>query len=253
MDFENKAVINATKIQVYQSLKKAIQKFMKKVVFLLLIIVSGFLTSCETNDDHCSQGDVWVGLGLIQKDAGSGSYIIAMDDGEILYPANADTIWPGLKNHDRVLTNFVILGNKDNPNHDEQYYVEIYSLRKILYKGILDITPAIEDSIGNDPISVKDHWLKNDMLNFELQYFGGSKVHYINLVKKPGVINLENGPVILELRHKTNGDNEQFPLSAMVTFDMSSLKVAGKTSTPYKIIAKGFDGHDFEFSGEYKY
>jgi hypothetical protein len=227
---------------------------MQKLLFLLMIIMmSGLLTSCDSDDDNCSPGDVWVGLGLIQKDAGSGSFTIAMDDGEILYPAAADTIWHNLKNHDRVLTNFAILGNKENPNHDEQYYVQIYSLRKILYKGILDINPAIEDSIGNDAISVKDHWLKSGMLNFELQYFGGSKVHYINLVKKPGVINAENGPVILELRHKTNADTEQFPLSAIVTFDMNSLKVAGKTSTPYKIIAKGFDGHDFEFSGEYKY
>jgi len=227
---------------------------MKKLVFIAMVIsVFSLFTSCDNDDDYCSQGDIWVGLGLIHKDAGSAAYTIAMDDGEILYPAAADTLWPSLKNNDRVLTNFTILGNKENPNHDEQYYVEIYSLKKILYKGILDITPAIEDSIGNDPISVRDHWLKNDMLNFELQYFGGSTIHYINLVKQPGEINTENGPVILELRHNTNSDNEQLPLSAIVTFDMTSLKVAGQTSTPYKIIAKGFDGNDFEYTGEYKY
>ena len=227
---------------------------MKKLVFIAMVIsVFSLFTSCDNDDDYCSQGDIWVGLGLIHKDAGSAAYTIAMDDGEILYPAAADTLWPSLKNNDRVLTNFTILGNKENPNHDEQYYVEIYSLKKILYKGILDITPTIEDSIGNDPISVRDHWLKNDMLNFELQYFGGSTIHYINLVKQPGEINTENGPVILELRHNTNSDNEQLPLSAIVTFDMTSLKVAGQTSTPYKIIAKGFDGNDFEYTGEYKY
>ena len=227
---------------------------MKKLVFIAMVIsVFSLFTSCDNDDDYCSLGDIWVGLGLIHKDAASAAYTIAMDDGEILYPAAADTLWPSLKNNDRVLTNFTILGNKENPNHDEQYYVEIYSLKKILYKGILDITPAIEDSIGNDPISVRDHWLKNDMLNFELQYFGGSTIHYINLVKQPGEINTENGPVILELRHNTNSDNEQLPLSAIVTFDMTSLKVTGKTSTPYKIIAKGFDGNDFEYTGEYKY
>jgi len=29
--------------------------------------------------------------------------------------------------------------------------------------------------------------------------------------------------------------------------------VAGKSSTSFKVIAKGFDGQDFEYTGEYKY
>ncbi|HEX7584347.1 MAG TPA: NigD-like C-terminal domain-containing protein, partial [Prolixibacteraceae bacterium] len=76
---------------------------------------------------------------------------------------------------------------------------------------------------------------------------------YINLVKQPGVLNIDNGPVVLELRHNANGDSEQFPLSAFVTFDLSTLKIQGKNSTPFKVIAKGFDGDDFEYTGEYKY
>jgi hypothetical protein len=147
--------------------------------------------------------------------------------------------------------NFTIIGNKENENHDEHYYVKINSFRKILYKGILDITPAIEDSIGNDPIHVKDKWIKNNMLNFELRYRGGSKIHYINLVKQPGAIATE--PVILELRHNNNDDPEVIPMSAVVTFDMSTLKVQGKTSVSFKVIATDFDGEDFEYSGVYKY
>ena len=224
----------------------------KHFIFLMLATVFGFLTSCDMNDDGYSLNDAWVGFGLVQKDLSTESITIKMDDGEVLYPYSTLS-WNDLKNNDRVLTNFTILGNKDNPNHDEQYYVKINSLRKILYKGILDIAPAIEDSIGNDPIKVKDKWLKNDMLNFELGYRGGNKIHYLNLVKQPGVINPDNGPVVLELRHNTNGDTENLPLSAIVTFDLSSLKIAGKTSIPFKVIAKGFDGQDFEFTGEYKY
>jgi hypothetical protein len=210
-------------------------------------------SGCDMHDDGYSYRDAWIGYGLVQKNSGSESFTIVMDDGEVLYPAVQVKLWYDLKNNDRVLTNFTILGNKDNPNHDEQYYVKINSLRKILYKGILDISPEIEDSIGNDPILVKDKWIKNNMLNFELQYRGGSKIHYINLVKQPGAINPDNGPVVLELRHNTNGDQELIPLSAIVTFDLSALKVQGKTSTKFKVIAKGFDGDDFEYAGEYKY
>jgi hypothetical protein len=225
----------------------------KLAFFLVMGVLFSFLPGCDLDDDGYSLNDAWVGFGLVNKAADSETFTIVMDDGEVLYPMANSGWWHEVDNNERVLTNFTILGNKQNPDHNEEYYVRINSLRKILYKGILDITPAIEDSIGNDPIQVKDKWIKNNMLNFELKYWGGSKIHFINLVKQPGVINPENGPVVLELRHNTNDDTEEIPLSAIVTFDLSALKVQGKTSTQFKVIAKGFDGDDFEYTGEYKY
>lgn len=228
---------------------------MKKVlIFFMMGAIFSLMTGCDMDDDGYSLDNAWVGFGLVQKDSEAGVSKIVMDDNEVLFPATNDYYWHEVKNNDRVLVNFTILGNKQNDNHDEHYYVRINSLRKILYKGILDITPAKEDSIGNDAIKVKDKWIKGNMLNFELKYYGGSKIHYINLVKQPGVINPDNGPVVLELRHNNNDDGEHIPLSAMVTFDLSALKVQGKTSTPFKVIAKGFEGDDdFEFTAEYKY
>ena len=225
---------------------------MKKFVFYSMMgFMLSFLSSCDLNDDGYSLNDAWVGFGLVQKDADAGEYKIVMDDEEILFPVSNDYWWHEVKNNDRVLVNFTIVGNKTNENHDEHYYVKINSLRKILYKGILDITPANEDSIGNDPIHVKDKWLKKGMLNFELRYRGGSKIHFINLVKQPDATATE--PVILELRHNNKDDQEMIPLSAVVTFDLSALKVQGKNSVSFKVIAKDFEGEDFEYSGVYKY
>lgn len=226
---------------------------MKKLLLLFMMGALISLSGCDLDDDGYSLDEAWVGFGLVHEDSNAGIFEIVMDDGEVLFPLSSDYFWHEVENNDRVLVNFTILGNKKTENHDEHYYVKINSIRKILYKGILDIKPAIEDSIGNDPISVKDKWIKGNMLNFELKYYGGSKVHYINLVKQPGVINLDNGPVVLELRHNNRDDNESIPLSAIVTFDLSSLKVQGKTSTPFKVIAKGFNDKDFEYTGEYKY
>lgn len=228
---------------------------MKKLFVLLLVgSLFGLMSGCDLDDDGYYLDNAWVGFGLVDKDASSESYTIKMDDGEVLYPATNSRFDNEVFDNERVLVNFTILGNKDNPDHNEYYYVQINSLRKILYKGIFDITPAKEDSIGNDPIYVEDKWIKNNMLNFELKYLGSAyKTHYINLVKQPGAINTTNGPVILELRHNTNDDSEDFSLSAFVSFDLSALKVSGKNSTPFKIIAKGFDGKDFEYTGEYKY
>ena len=225
---------------------------MKKLVFYLMMgAMLSFLPGCDLDDDEYSLNDAWVGYGLVQKDADAGLSQIVMDDNEILFPVSTDYWWHQVKDNDRVLVNFSIIGNKNNENHDEHYYVKINSLRKILYKGIPDITPEIEDSIGNDPIDVKDKWIKNNMLNFELRYRGGSKIHFINLVKQPGAITTE--PVILELRHNNNDDPDNIPMLAVVTFDLSSLKIQGKTSTQFKVIAKDLDGEDFEYTGEYKY
>jgi hypothetical protein len=227
---------------------------MKKLFVLLLVgSLFGLMSGCDMDDDGYYLDNAWVGFGLVDKDAASESFTIKMDDGEVLYPKTNLGLVKDVFDNERVLVNFTILGNKSNPDHNEYYYVQINSLRKILCKGIFDITPAKEDSIGNDPIYVEDKWIKNNMLNFELKYWGGYKTHFINLVKQPGAINTANGPVILELRHNANDDSEEFPLSAFVSFDLSALKVAGKNSTPFKITAKGFDGKDFEYTGEYKY
>lgn len=227
---------------------------MKKLFVLLLVgSLLSIITGCDDDDDNYSLNNAWVGFGLVNKESSSESFTIVMDDGEVLYPVTQSRFDDDVFDNERVLVYFTILDNKDNPDHNEYYYVKINSLRKILYKGIFDITPEKEDSIGNDPIHVDDKWVKNNILNFELKYWGGNKTHYINLVKQPGAINTDNGPVILELRHNTNDDTEEYRLSTFVSFDLSSLKVEGKNSTPFKVIAKDFDGKDFEFTGEYKY
>ena len=228
---------------------------MKKLFILFMVgLMVSLMTGCDLDDDEgYSLNDAWIGLGLVNKEVSSESYTILMDDGEVLYPATYSRFDNEVFNNERVLVNFTILGNKENPDHNEYYYVKINSLRKVLYKGIFDITPEKEDSIGNDPIHVDDKWIKNNILNFELKYWGGNKTHFINLVKQPGAINTENGPVVLELRHNSNDDSAEIPLSAVVSFDLSALKVVGKNSTPFKVIAKGFDGKYFEYTGEYKY
>jgi hypothetical protein len=217
----------------------------------MLGITLAFLPGCELDDDEYSMEDTWVGFGLVQKDTIDDSFFIELDNGAVLFPANSSGWVDDVTDNQRVLANFTILGDKENTEDVEQYDVRINSLRNILYKSILDISPAIEDSIGNDPIHVKDYWLKNNMLNLELQYRGGSVIHYINLVKQPNATATE--PVVLELRHNDNDDPELIRMSAVVTFDLSSIQVAGKDSVTFKVIAKESNNENYEFTGVYKY
>jgi len=120
-------------------------------------------------------------------------------------------------------------------------------------KGILDVTPENEDSIGNDPIIVQKHWVTNNLLNLELKYWGRNEIHFINMVKQPGVLTADKQPFELELRHNANDDEEAIPYVALVSFQLDSLQVAGVDSVSFKVKSTDYDGKVNEFNGVYKY
>lgn len=235
---------------------------MKKIVFGILVGFLFIFTGCN-DDEGYSLGDMWLGFGIVEN---TDNYKIVLDDGDILYPVafgggynnwyaddhsgNHHEIEAG----DRVMVNFTILDDKVNEAGEiVAYYVKVNSSKKILTKGILDITEENKDSIGNDPIVVKDCWMANDLLNFQLKYYGRYEIHYINLVKKPGDLNAADQPFELELRHNKNGDSEDVPYTAFVSFHLDSLQVAGIDSVRFKVTSTDYDGELFEFEGVYNY
>lgn len=235
---------------------------MKKTVFLIFFSSLFFLTSCLNNDDGYSLSDMWIGLGIVEE---TNSYKIKMDNGDILIPVSFGGYYYGYENEshnnnrrieagDRVLVNFTILDEKKSDAGEiVAYYVKINSSRKVLMKGILDITPENEDSIGSDPIIVKDYWVTNNLLNVELKYWGRNKVHFINLVKQPGDLSAGDQPFALEIRHNSNGDEESIPYQALVSFKLDSLQIAGVDSVRFKVKSIDYDGKSTEFNGVYKY
>lgn len=234
---------------------------MKKIIFVLLI---GFLfgfSGC-LDDDGYSLGDVWVGFGVVEN---ADTYKIVMDDGDILYPVAFGGYVPWNENDysgsshkvkagDRLMLNFTVLDDKLNDAGEiTAYYVKVNSAKKVLTKGVLDITEANKDSIGNDPIIVQDTWMANGLLNFQLKYWGRNQTHFINLVKQPGELTSEGQPFQLELRHNKNGDSEDIPYTAFVSFKLDSLQVAGLDSVRFTITSKDYDDKPFEYNGVYKY
>lgn len=234
---------------------------MKKIVFGIVVGLLFFFAGCN-DDDGYSLSDMWIGFGVVEN---TDNYKIVMDDGEILFPMaySEQNSWydkdysgnnSQIKAGDRVLVNFTILDDKLNDAGEVvAYYVKINSAKKILTKGILDITEANEDSIGNDPIIVQDCWMANDLLNFQLKYYGNNEIHYINLVKQPGELTAENQPFELELRHNKNGDSENILYTAFVSFKLDTLQVAGLDSVRIKVTSTDYDGELFKFDGVYKY
>jgi len=238
---------------------------MKKYVFgILLLGLTAFLTGCLEDEDGYSLSKMWVGFGVLEgTEAGSDSYQIVMDNGDVLIPIASEYHYHDhwyyhhsdsasrLHAGDRILINYTILGDEAGDDGTvEEYYIKVNSVKKILMKGILDINEENQDSIGNDPIIVEKVWLSDSLLNFELKYWGHSKLHFINLVKQPGTA---NQPVELELRHNANDDEDHIPYVAYVSFKLDALKMEGEDSVNFKVTSTNYDGEEQEFEGEYEY
>ncbi len=235
---------------------------MKKIVFGILMGFMVVFTSCLKDDDGYSLNKAWVGFGMVHK---GNSNQIVMDNGDVLlpvaysYPTNDYDYGSSgenrqLKDGDRVLVNYTILDDRTNDaGKVVAYLVRVNSAQKVLLKGILDITEANKDSIGNNPILVKDWWMTDSLLNFQLKYWGRNKVHFINLVKQPGALSADGQPFELELRHNSNGDDEAIPFNAFVSFNLDNLRITGLDSVKFVVKGTDYDKKEFKIEGTYKY
>jgi len=238
---------------------------MKKLGIGIIIVLTVLISGC-LDDEGYSLGDMWVGFGMVELTNDDPlEYKITMDNGDILIPVASEQYYPWyhyssgnqgsvLTTGDRILINYTIIGDDaDQSGEITTYFVKVNSVKKILLKGILDITPAIEDSIGNDPVIVEDCWVQDSLLNFELKYWGSTQIHFINLVKEPGELTESSQPVELELRHNKNDDAESIQYSAFVSFYLNELKIDGLDSVQFRVTSTDYEGDLFEYEGVYNY
>jgi hypothetical protein len=229
--------------------------FMKMLKFgLVALLISSLFYSCN-KDDGYSLGDYWITIGNIEGD--SEGFVVVTDGGTRLFPsANAVPGYP-LEDGDRLWTNYTILGDGEE-NSDIDHYVKINGFSHILTKGIFELTPDKVDSIGHDPVWVKnpeeDIWIANDYLNIFFWYEGSPWVtHFINVVSDVDEPTTPEGMPILELRHNKNGDAYTTPyLNGFVSIDLTSLQQDGINEVTFLLRAKGLSG-EYELETEMTY
>ncbi|QGY45481.1 hypothetical protein GM418_17935 [Maribellus comscasis] len=229
---------------------------MKRTVFAMLIASIFLVTGCLEDDDYYSLSDMWVGFGIFQEtESNANGYKIVMDNDDLLIPVTSNfNVFHYVEDGDRVLVNYTILDDNSGEGEEAtEYYIKLNSVKKILMKGILDVTEENNDSIGNDPINVIDVWMTDSLLNFELKYWGSSKVHFINLVKQSGELTGDSQPVELELRHNNNGDDESIPYKAFVSFNLGELEISGLDSVQFRVTGTDYDNEEFDYDGVYHY
>ena len=232
----------------------------KKIGFLTLIIptviVLGVIfTSCRKDDDHYSIGDFIVTFGTIEKKSTAvNDYVIHLDHGDKVVPVASSVPSFDIKNNQRVLVNFNPLSDEKLTDSTVTYFAKIEGLRDILFKDIKKYTDVADDSMGHDPIIIKDAWISKTggILTIDMKYYTQGSVHYINLIDN-GEANGVDKPFVFELRHNARGDRKDYPAAGYVSFRLDYMKLAGKNETKFFVRYTDYDDRRIDLPFTYKY
>lgn len=232
---------------------------MKKGIFTSVLFALSFLllNSCnQTAEDSFSLGDIYISMGLIGSSTQTGyDFVIYCDNGDTLLPVVNATNNFETYNNQRVLINYTILDEASQSNH--RFYVKINNLHEILYKDIIELTTSNSDSIGTDPLQISNIWIAKNMLNIEFRYKGYNMPHLINLCYTTNANNLLDEPVILELRHNANNDEESLVFDAIVTFKLDLLVQDSNNNSSdsinFMVKSTNYQNEEQTFTGIYGY
>lgn len=218
---------------------------MKRTGILLFIVAMLVLAvSCDKEDDKT----IYYSIGVISIK--TDSTIIETDAGERLWIRNPVNIGTAIKDNDRITFNFSTVDGTLPTNID--YIIEITSIQKILLKPITILTPALEDSVGNDPLQINSVWLSKDFLNLDFGfYYDGTTRHYIHLIRAEGEVPTDT--VDLEIRHNANNDNGKDGNYGFVSFNLASLQNNIADSVKIRVKAKEYNSRTYEKIFTYKY
>lgn len=224
------------------------------LIFIAVMAIGTLFTSC-LNDNYCCDRDSMISFGVIEKNGtGNQDYVIHLDSGDDVVPE--ETAVPSFETTDnqRVLVNFSPLSDEDLTDSTLIYTSRINALRNILYKGIKKYTEVADDSMGHDPIIIRDAWISKtgDILNIDLKYYTEGSIHYINLIDN-GEANGITNPFVLELRHNARGDQKDYPAVGFVSFKLDYLKLAGKNETKFVIRYTDYEGRRIDIPKTYRY
>lgn len=222
----------------------------KKHLWVMMALMLLPLSGCDDDDDCCSSDGFWITTATLEKDEVS-PYLIVTDNGDRLFPYA--TAIPGfeVKDNQRVWINYTILSSGYD---DIDYNVKVNDISEILTKGILELTPEITDSIGDDPVTIKSYWFSEDFLTVQFVYSGGEEIHYINLVQDVNnPVDEQNRPILL-FRHNRNDDPAQYNINGTVSFNLEELQVEGESYVQFVLKATSFEDEDpFEVVLTYNY
>ena len=194
---------------------------MNKILFSLMILT--FLVSCndiEQNNEEIP--NYFTDIATVSNPNLSSGFYFTLDNNDKMWISKTNVPYYIPKTGQRIIASYSILSTADT-SHLYSHKVELNNVYEVLTKNIFTITPATQDSIGNDPILIRDIWIGTDYLNIEFAFPGYNMTHFINLVTDTTQI-YTDGKIHLEFRHNANNDNPVYTKSGIVSFDLKSLQ-----------------------------
>lgn len=221
----------------------------QKGKIVLAVVLAGFVFASCNDDDGYSIGDFMIDFGVIQKTGSTSddnSFEILLDSGDKAIPLATDVPWFKTHDNQRVMVSVNPLDDKVNEDGSKTYYVKILDMKNIRYKNISKLGEVSLDSMGSDPIIVRDTWITADsILNVDFKFYTEGSTHYLNLLD----INEGDGiatPKIFELRHNARGDDERYPVYGYASFKLNPIKNPAQSQIKFNIRYTDYDGKIIE-------
>lgn len=207
---------------------------MKKLnlfLLLLVLVLIPTLQSCDSDDGY-SLDNFTIAMVTVKKDAGKVPYFVS-DNGNKLWASASLVPYRELEDGTRLMASFTILSDKQG---EFDHYVRLNDYSKVLTKGVIQLTTANKDSIGDDKVRITDMWVSGDYLNVEFQMnLPNANKHRVNLVKNTTVTDPADGYIHLEYRYNDMDDVTSYLAHSIVSFRLGDLSNSVSKSKGLKI------------------
>ncbi len=194
---------------------------MKVLKFFSVCVFSVLLMSGCIDDDKYA-GKHRVSIATVENADSTNVFFLRLDNDTLLWTAESNFNNYKPKTGQRVIANYTLLSDKRATGLYD-YDVKLNDVYEVLTKGIFQITPDKQDSIGHDSIYVSEMWIGSKYLNIEFLYQGYNKTHFINLVADTAKT-YDDEKIHLEFRHNANNDYPMYNRWGIVSFDISSIQ-----------------------------
>ena len=193
-----------------------------KVLNLFSVFVIAVLLMSGCIDDDKYAGSYRVSIATVENADSTNVFFLRLDNDTLLWTAESNFTNYKPKTGQRIIANYSLLSDKRATGLYD-YDVKLNDVYEVLTKGIFQISPDKQDSIGHDSIYVSEMWIGSKFLNVEFLYQGYNKTHFINLVSDTAKT-YDDEKIHLEFRHNANNDYPMNNRWGIVSFDISSIQ-----------------------------
>lgn len=213
---------------------------MKKLILFLFSLTA--ILACDNDTYEPEYDNYWISLGIYETTSqNSSGFQISLDNGDTIIPLKLADGLSDFEDDARVQVYFSIL---EETSDTAILNSAILDMQEIILKDVLTLSDENTDSIGNDPVQLTEEniWISKNFINIYCQYNGGTTNHYFNLVKYENDSTDEDGRLILEYRHNSNGEEKTLEYEALISFDLNSITPSETSSLPLLIKVVDYNG-----------